>query len=556
MINTPMILELTKTAKRILYISPIKSNDLTNVETITEIEGSLLVDVKYSFSYDDVNWSTYQDKNDFLATIESDETYSLTTYVRLFVETYQNPNMSYSTSTYNFVGIMSVLLNGVPHECCGMEYADEVVTIRSNPNSNGLNPYRGLDKIHDIRLQLANSVTNTLGLESVYFKNTPDESTKSILFKSYKVFKSQEPKEIKVVLNQDDDNNQEIVSYQYHANIENVEIEIDKLEWERVYGEQIPNTKDSIYIKMYDRMYRVAQVRDERNFVNESVSWKFYLGFFQEGVEVDTKDSKEEIDDFTEFLAYDIENTDHARDEIEQATGTHDSVEETFIDSDTKYTNEHSTLIDYQKGMYLVETGLVLNGVEFQRRMYHNDTDVPYLASYDVSKHTLNKYATSLWFSTESVGKSLKLSYLGDDRGSYNEQVYINSHGMLALHISGTINKYITALGTPIIENENYGVVFSRFGEMVILSLLQIVDSEIKEIQKIVGNSDIPKQSTVLTINGDSRAYIGNVRYLKKSITNATLIPFVTNWSPTVSDHLVIDNCEQTTTGIYVKTKS
>ncbi len=549
-----MILEFTKTCKRVLYLTPITNNDITSININIVEEGTLIGVPKFSFSFDDVNWTSYKSKEDFIIELNNSETQSLVIYTRVLFSVEEKENTTFSTKEYNFVGIENIQINSEYVHVCGVEFYKDIDIVRSNDNSNIFNPYRGIENAHKIRQQLSNSISLTFSMESVYFKNIPEEESKSILFKSYKVYNAQEPKEIGVMLFNDEEHNQDVISYQHYMSYENIEIEIEKTEWMRVFGDITPTAKDSIFIKLFNRMYSVAQVKDNRDFMNESVAYKIYLGKYREGVEINTDNSKDEIDNFSEFLAYDLEDEKQYKDEVQDALGSHDTIETTFEDSDTKFKSNDSKLLDYQKGIESVKTGLKFNGVEYQRFMYHSQTDVDFLTKYDISELD-DVYTVGAWVKISELGKTIKLLELGNNQ-NYGELLYINSNGFVSLHIQGgDENKYITSQGNAIKENSYYGVIFSRFGETVIINVVENDGGVITDIQTIVSNSlQSPTPKEELKIKGDSKTFIGNIRVKTKSITKNTMIPFITNFSPDASTHIVIDNCDRTTGGIKVNT--
>lgn len=549
-----MLFETTKSLKRILYIDPIKGNDITNIETIFFEEGVLFGHVAYSYSFDDIHWSDYYNKQDLITYLEGEETHALTTFLRVLLTVDVKPNTTFSTAVYNFVGIEEIKINGINVGVCGIEYHKDVNLVRNDDNSNRYNPYRGINDSHHLREQLSESIIDTFGISSTYFRRVPQENTKSIIWKSYKLHDTLDPKEIKVMLSIDDEYNGDVQSYQYYADYENLEVEITKETWKKTFGETLPTPKDCLYISLFEKMFRVVQVKEDRNFMNRAVAYKFYLGKHIEGVEIDNNTAQDNINDFTEFLAFDLENSDDAIDESENATGIQDTVEFTKEDRDTISHNENSTLIDYSKGMENIETKLEYLGNTFQRYMYYDSRKgVEFLAKYDISDYTEKTYTAQLWSKVLDVGKSIKVMRL-ETNGIFNETVYINANGLLAVNIKADeYNKYITAVGKPITPNNYYGISFSRSGQTVILSVVEHLGNVVNVIQEIVVTGiKRPVPNKTLTILADKNIMSGNIRFSKKPLSKKTIIQDITRYQPDSNDYIVIDNNNPTVTGLKV----
>ncbi len=549
-----MLLELTKTASRILYLLPLQGNDITSITTNFKNIGSLVGNATYSYSFDDVNWSTWLSPQDFITNLSTEDNQSLTTYLRVLITVGTKSDVTYSVRNEQYCGVECVLINGVARQCCAIEYTKDVNFIRAEDSSNKFNPYRSIDSAHHIREQLADAVSMQFGHVGTYFKTVADEETKSILFKSYRLYNSLEPKQLKVMLSEDDYNS-DVQSFQFFGDYENLEIEIVKSEWKRVFGDMLPTPKDSLYINLFSKMFRVVSVKEDRNFMNKAVAYKFYLGVYQDSVDVNTKNVDDKLDNFTEFLAFDLENSEHAKAEIADATMVHDEVEHFKEDVDTQSHNDSSNMLYYSKGMKNEIATLTYNGHSYLTNMYHEPkTSIKYMTKYDISKAVDDKYSTSCWFKISELSKAVKLIDIGTDE-KYGEQIYVNSNGLMAVHINGAeVNKYVTAVGTPIVKDGYYGVMYSRMGTSVVISVLQNVNGTVTKIQEIVeSNIKTPSPRTHLNIHASKFSMIGNIRFMKKSITNSKLIPYMVDRSPSAKDSIVIDNCVAVTEGIKVK---
>lgn len=549
-----MLFQTTKTLKRILYLDPINNNSINSLDVDIKNEGTIEGNVLFSYSFDDVNWSDYKDSDTVITELTENDNNSLTTYLRILFSVQEKENTTFSPEQYNHSCIEAITVNNENVGVCGIEYYKEIKILRNDNNSNQYNPYRGVENIHHLREQLSESIMDTFGVPSTYFVRVPQEDTKSIIWKSYKVHDTLEPKEIKVMLSIDDEYNGDVQSYQYYTDYENLEVEITKETWQKVFGEILPTPKDSIYINLFQKMFRVVQVKEDRNFMNRAVAYKFYLGKHIEGVEINNGDNQENVDDFTEFLAYDLETSDDAIDEIETATGIQDSIEFTKEDRDTVDHNTNSKLIDYSKGMKSVETGLVYNGVNFQRYMYQDVRETPFLTKYDISSYSGETYTASVWSKIVEVGSSIKVFEIGNDAGS-TELIYINTNGYVTANVTiDDSTNYITATGEPITNNGYYGLNYSRMGETVIISVVKYENNNITIVQEIV-TTNITKLNNrnIFTILADKNIMSGNIRFGKKSLSKSKLIQYVTDYSPNAKEYVVIDNNNPTVTGIKVK---
>ncbi|BAX25557.1 hypothetical protein BPT24_146 [Tenacibaculum phage pT24] len=552
-----MVFEMTNTGKRVLYLDPITNNDITSIEIDTEKEGSLIASYLFSYSFDNVNWSDYASKSDTLSYLNSEETQSLSTYLRVLLSVDVDPNVTQSSLISNYIGIENIMVNGSSINVCGMEYYQDINIVASNITNNALNPFRNLDNAHHMREQISKSIAMTIGYDGVYFKRVPNEETKSIIFKSYKMYQTLPARAIKVVIPPDANNNENINSFQFFMNRENIEVEILLSQWHDIYGVDVyPNAKDAIYINVFDRMYTISSAKKKRDFMHRAVAYKLYLGVFKEGVEIDNSQAEEEITDFSDFTAYDIENSDQAYDEIENATGNGDDIEFSLSEEESEFQSIDSKLLDFHKGIRNIKTGLLFNDVEFQRYMYKSDTDVDFLTRYDLSKMDDNEYSVSAWFKISEVGKSVMLFSLGDGI-NYAELIYVNSNGFITLHTKASeINKYVTATGEAIKENGYYSVVLSRRGKNISISLLYYNDGSIDFVQNILASVEIPVNKKVLEIKGNHKTSIGNIRVNKKSVPKQQIIPMITNWSLDANDYLVIDNCQTGIDSIKVQSNA
>lgn len=548
-----MLFETTNTLKRILYLTPISGNDITSINTHFTSEGTIEGSSLFSYSFDDVNWSDYTSSEDCINLLSSEDTSSITTYLRMLVIVSEKQNTTFCATQYNHVGLSSVEVNGDMVGVVGIEYYNEINILRDNQNSNQYNPYRGMDNIHHIREQITESINAMFGQVSTYFPTTPNESNKSIIFKSYKVFNTEEPKQLKVMINTDDDYNGDVQSFQYYSDYENMEVEISKITWESTFGDLKPTPKDAVYINIFKKMFRIVQVKEDRNFMNQAVAYKFYLGKYIEGVEVDHGDSKAQIDNFTEFLTFDSENSDYADAESQNATGVHDDIEHTFVDRDTIETNTNSKMVYYKEGISNVETGLVYQGVNYQRYMYHNTGGSDFITKYDITGYNKSNYTVSIWVSPLDIGKSLKILQLGNG-DSHGEQLYINAKGYVTAHINGaSTNKYITSTGESLESGGYYGIMYSRMGESIIINVVKNVDGSIVNVQDIILTGvQSPSVFNRLNVYSSENLMVGNIRMANESLSSSKVIQLITDYNPDAHKNIVIDNCNPTVTGIKV----
>ena len=148
-----MLLEFTKTLKRILYVTPISSDNILSIDINSLKEGVLQDTYLFSYSYDDINWSQWDTIGDFIIRQNTDDTQALTTFVRILVDISLDESKTFNSKEYNIVSLNEILINSENVAICGVEYYKDTNIIRANNNSNIYNPYRGIDNAHDIRKQ-------------------------------------------------------------------------------------------------------------------------------------------------------------------------------------------------------------------------------------------------------------------------------------------------------------------------------------------------------------------------------------------------------------------
>lgn len=543
-----MLIKFNRTVKRVLYLSGVSS--VTNVDVVTSREGCLDAAFLYAFSVDGINWSTWDELDTFLAkAAEAAEMAAITFFVRILVDIVQMTGEEYSNKTYNELTIEYITISGSNVNLESIEYFNDVNIVSAVNSSAIFNPFRNIENAKLIREQLSQSISDSTGYLAVYFKTEALESSKSIKFKSYDVHNVIDKKELKVVLPNGQEYDGDVSSYQMMQEYENLEIEITKKTFHDAFGPDVlPSAKDAIWIALFNRMYRIVTPKENRNFMNSAVAYRFYLGKWHKDIQV--QDENDEIDEFTDYEAFDLETSINARDEVENATGKSDTFEDKVYEFAKEYPNSTSKLNYYDPNLLADRFSAFSNGIEFAKFSYRiKETSASqYLVKYD-SLFTENQHTVVVWFSVDDLKTPVKIASLIDvNKDSYVEQFYVSKTGKMMVHVNVQDGRYLTLQGNAIQPKKKYCLAYSKRINSVVAMVYEYdeINKSLIQLQSTVDSSVLYAPFLEFAIMADKRLAVSNIRLAKRSYDAIKLEQFVVETYPDARECEVIDNCDVT----------
>lgn len=557
-----MLIKFNRTLERILYLDAITS--ISNIDIITSNEGCLSAIFTYSFSIDEVTWSDWDDKSTFL--LKLDEVLSVTPalniFIRILVQVIIDNSSTYSNAIYNEYSIDEIIIDGTQKGIASIEYFKDVNIVKQENTSSIYRPARNIEPAMHIRNQLAQAISDSLGYPAVYFKTEADESSKSITFRSYDVHNYVDKKDLNIVLSSSLDYNTDVSTFQMFTEYENLEIEITKQTFHKMFGDVLlPSAKDAIWIALFNRMYRVVSVKEDRNFMNTAVAYRFYLGKFMKDASVGdmgSDGSTDEIDNFLDYEAFDLASSMYAKDEVENATGNTDSFELTKPEFSNDYVSGDSKMIFANTNLLALDFEMLTsNKYMFSKNGYKIEaTSQQPLVEYNLDTLKDASYTFTTWFeiSGKSIESAVKIADITYD-GNYEEQLYVNKSGMLQVHVNIDSGRYIALQGLPMSTNNKYCIVYSRNISTVTCTVYAYDKNTniISQIQTALETSvQVPHDNKrTLKIHADSRLSISNIRLMHDSTAMHSNNKLITSDIIDAHKAVVVDNCE--TVAVSVK---
>ena len=256
----------------------------SEIKILTDNGYDIANNCKYSWSTDDVCWSSWTSYSEYLRITPRIET---DFYLRILVN-----------------GIFSKLL------VCGWE-VEYNICIDSNTTfiqdfcgeTNLFQPYNNLDCALQLQQQLSDSVVCMFGIPVYYFKCDPNIDSADYTFKEYVLRNVTGVKQLKLMIKDGamPSSNPKLTEFDFDWETD-WETEISKTQFANAFGDRaIPKYGDFIYIPMMNRMWDVNAAYDEKNegLMWRSTTWKLQLVKYSDSTAYDAGDLESIIDSFT-----------------------------------------------------------------------------------------------------------------------------------------------------------------------------------------------------------------------------------------------------------------
>jgi len=254
--------------------------------------------LQYGYSIDNVCWSCYMSYDDILQnTIELNQDFYVRTKISGIIQKV--------TINDEIISDYSTEIEG-----CFQFSAEE--------NSGTYNPYANMENAIALNQQLAESVSQLVGIPSYYIKLNPDKGSKDITFKEYALMNVEAIKQVKIVIadNQMPSSKPEFNDWGLDWQTD-WEVEVTKGSFATAFGNTAqPMEGDLVYIPMMKRMWMVNGAYEEKKdaFMWIATTFKLALVKYQEKDSVDLGDAQTFVDTvvknkYEDLFGEDIDNT-------------------------------------------------------------------------------------------------------------------------------------------------------------------------------------------------------------------------------------------------------
>ena len=257
-------------------------NDISTVSINNNCGAYDRSELEYSYSLDGLCWSCYMTYDNALAnTIDINSDF----YLRLKV-------------------------NG---QVCGVYINDESISdydvqlaqgfnFTTDASANTYNPYANLEGALELQQQLAENVSNIVGIPIYYFKLKPDANSKDLTFKEYTLMNIDTVKQIKMVIQDGVMPSSKPEFADWGLDFQNDwEPEITKQSFATAFGINAqPMEGDLIYVPVMKRMWMVNGAYEEKNgsLMWQATTFKVMLSKYQEKGSVDLGDTEQLVNSF------------------------------------------------------------------------------------------------------------------------------------------------------------------------------------------------------------------------------------------------------------------
>lgn len=273
-------------------------SDISNISiynNCNEYDKSLL---QYSYSIDGVCWSCYMTYDEALAnTIDLDSDF----YVKIKLQG----------------AICKIEIDGQQNS----DYTTQLApgfNFESEYSSNTYNPYANMEGALALQQNLADNVSEIVGIPVYYFKLSPDLGSKDLTFKEYTLMGIESVKQIKLVIQDGVMPSSKPEFAEWGLDFQtDWEPEISKTAFATAFGINAqPIEGDFIYIPMMKRMWMVNGAYEEKNgnLMWMATTFKVQLTKYQEKGSVDLGDTEDLVNSFVknkyeDLFGEDINNT-------------------------------------------------------------------------------------------------------------------------------------------------------------------------------------------------------------------------------------------------------
>lgn len=242
-----------------------------------------LEDLKFSYSLDNLTWSCDMSYEEALTnTIELNQDF----FVR-----------------FKLKGILGKI------EIDGEQILDYSTSIagcfefnigEDSTSTNTFNPYANMENAIGLNQQLAETVSQIVGIPVYYIKLNPNKGSKDITFKEYALMNVEAIKQVKIVIQDNEMPSSKPEFNEFGLDWQtDWEVEVTKGSFATAFGNNAqPMEGDLVYIPMMKRMWMVNEAYEEKKdgFMWIATTFKLALVKYQEKDSVDLGDAQEFVD--------------------------------------------------------------------------------------------------------------------------------------------------------------------------------------------------------------------------------------------------------------------
>lgn len=269
-------------------------NDISNITVYGGCDPYDMKSLEWSYSVDNVCWSCFMSYDEALANlVELNSDY----YIRIKIN-----------------GIIcKVQIDGTDIN----DYTTALVPgfNFNTDSSNTYNPYANLEGALALQQNLADTVSEIVGLPVYYFKLSPNAGSKDITFKEYALMDVEAVKQIKLVIQDGVMPSSKPEFAEWGLDFQNDwEPEISKSAFATAFGNTAqPLEGDLIYIPVMKRMWMVNGAYEEKNgnLMWQATTFKVQLSKYQEKDSVDLGDTEEMVKSFVKNKYEDLFGEDN-----------------------------------------------------------------------------------------------------------------------------------------------------------------------------------------------------------------------------------------------------
>lgn len=166
----------------------------------------------------------------------------------------------------------------------------------------GIDYNKVLQSFYESAKSINSMVSNAVGIEVAWMRSVPHEKSEDVIFHEYTLLDVECPKTLKVVTTNSGYNpgnfSVDLFGLSYEAPFE---VEIDKTEWESVYGQEVmPQKGDIVYVEMLNCLYEVSTSTIIYGFIERETGFKVQLVKYNPRASRREPDAvKDTIDDLT-----------------------------------------------------------------------------------------------------------------------------------------------------------------------------------------------------------------------------------------------------------------
>lgn len=256
-------------------------NDLSTIHVYDECGCEYArASLQYAYSLDNLCWSCYMSYEDALAnTAELNQDF----FVKIIV-----------------TGIISKVLIG---DIQTSDYSTDLkgcFSFTASSNSGTFDPYADQENAISLAQQLAENVSQLVGIPSYYIKLKPNAGGKDLTFKEYALMNVDSIKVIKIIIQDNEMPSSKPEFNDFGLDWQtDWEVEVTKGSFATAFGNEAqPMEGDLVYIPMMKRMWMVNESYEEKKdgFMWIATTFKLALVKYQEKGSVDLGDSQTFVD--------------------------------------------------------------------------------------------------------------------------------------------------------------------------------------------------------------------------------------------------------------------